>query len=199
MAFSKQWYWSELPCPAPGDLPDPEIGPVSAVAPTSRADSLLLRHWGSPMAQNRHFWSVHMTARVWVLPVGSFPLLMVQGPRLLLCCSSSSQPPMISTCVKNQFCCWSYDLHGHSVRVYSMNERASASFNNCGERSYGRLLSLNRFFSPFISSFIFLSILEVETVGLLYSGFCIQSFSIQSFSQLQIETIWGKKKFQKGS
>ena len=29
MEFSKQDYWSGLPCPTPGDLPDPEIKPTS--------------------------------------------------------------------------------------------------------------------------------------------------------------------------
>ena len=29
MGFSRQEYWSELPFPPPGDLPDPEIKPVS--------------------------------------------------------------------------------------------------------------------------------------------------------------------------
>ena len=29
MGFSRQEYWSGLPCPPPGDLPDPEIKPVS--------------------------------------------------------------------------------------------------------------------------------------------------------------------------
>ena len=33
MGFSKQEYWSGFPCPPPGDLPDPEIEPVSPVAP----------------------------------------------------------------------------------------------------------------------------------------------------------------------
>ena len=27
--FSRQEYWSGLPCPPPGDLPDPEIEPTS--------------------------------------------------------------------------------------------------------------------------------------------------------------------------
>ena len=29
MGFSKQEYWSWLPCPSPGDLPDPEFEPMS--------------------------------------------------------------------------------------------------------------------------------------------------------------------------
>ena len=38
MGFSKQEYWSGLPFPSPGDLPDPGIEPGS---PALQADSLL--------------------------------------------------------------------------------------------------------------------------------------------------------------
>ena len=31
--FSRQEYWSELPCPHPGDLPNPGIKPVSLMSP----------------------------------------------------------------------------------------------------------------------------------------------------------------------
>ena len=37
MGFSRQEYWSELPFPSPGDLPDPEIEPMS---PALEADAL---------------------------------------------------------------------------------------------------------------------------------------------------------------
>ena len=37
MGFSRQEYWSELPFPSPGDLPDPGIKPRS---PALQADSL---------------------------------------------------------------------------------------------------------------------------------------------------------------
>ena len=37
LGFSRQEYWSGLPCPLPGDLPDPGIEPRS---PTLQADSL---------------------------------------------------------------------------------------------------------------------------------------------------------------
>ena len=33
IGFSRQEYWSGLPYPAPGDLPDPGIKPVSLTAP----------------------------------------------------------------------------------------------------------------------------------------------------------------------
>ena len=33
MGFSRQVYWSRLPCPPPGDLPNSEIEPESLVSP----------------------------------------------------------------------------------------------------------------------------------------------------------------------
>ena len=33
MEFSRQEYWSGLPFPPPGDLPDPQIKPTSLVSP----------------------------------------------------------------------------------------------------------------------------------------------------------------------
>ena len=45
MGFSKQEYWSGLPCPPSEDLPDPGIKPQS---PALQAESLLLSHQGSP-------------------------------------------------------------------------------------------------------------------------------------------------------
>ena len=40
MGFSKQEYWSGLPFPSPGDLPDPGIEPRSLMSPVLQADSL---------------------------------------------------------------------------------------------------------------------------------------------------------------
>ena len=39
--FSRQEYWSGLPFPSPGDLPDPWIKPASHVSSALQADSLL--------------------------------------------------------------------------------------------------------------------------------------------------------------
>ena len=47
--FSRQDYWSELSFPAPGDLPDQGIEPVSPVCPALQADSYPLSHRGSLM------------------------------------------------------------------------------------------------------------------------------------------------------
>ena len=46
MEFSRQEYWSELPCPPPGELPDPGIEPRS---PALQADSLPSETPGKPM------------------------------------------------------------------------------------------------------------------------------------------------------
>ena len=43
--FSRQEYWSGLPFPSPGDLPDPGVEPTS---PALQADSLLTEHKGKP-------------------------------------------------------------------------------------------------------------------------------------------------------
>ena len=45
MGFSRQEYWSGLPFPSPGDLPDPGIEPGS---PTLQADSLPPEPAGKP-------------------------------------------------------------------------------------------------------------------------------------------------------
>ena len=45
--FSRQEYWSGLPFPTPGNIPDPGIESVCLVSPASEADSLRLGHLGS--------------------------------------------------------------------------------------------------------------------------------------------------------
>ncbi|RJF55596.1 hypothetical protein D4Z76_09305, partial [Campylobacter coli] len=45
MEFSRQEYWSGLPFPSPGDLPDPGNDPRS---PTSQADALPSEPPGKP-------------------------------------------------------------------------------------------------------------------------------------------------------
>ena len=44
--------WNGLPCPAPGDLPNPGAESASSAAPALQADSLLLSHQRSP------FWTL---------------------------------------------------------------------------------------------------------------------------------------------
>ena len=49
MGFSRQGYWSELPFPSPGYLPDPGIKPRS---PTLQADALSSEPLGKPYMQS---------------------------------------------------------------------------------------------------------------------------------------------------
>ena len=46
MGFSRQEYWSGLPCPPPGDLPDSGIEPTS---PALQMDPLPLSCQGNPI------------------------------------------------------------------------------------------------------------------------------------------------------
>ena len=61
MGFSKQEYWSGLPCPPPGDLPNSGIKPVAPVALALQVDSLLLSHRGSPLG------NIFVTKSLWIL------------------------------------------------------------------------------------------------------------------------------------
>ena len=48
MELPRQGYWSGLPFPSPGDLPDPGIEPRS---PALQADALLTELLGKPLSQ----------------------------------------------------------------------------------------------------------------------------------------------------
>ena len=48
MGFPRQEYWSGLPSPSPGDLPDPRIQPASPALAGGFSDSLPWSHQGSP-------------------------------------------------------------------------------------------------------------------------------------------------------
>ena len=48
MGFSRQGYWSGLPCPSPGDFSNPGIEPTSPVSPALQADSLSSESLGKP-------------------------------------------------------------------------------------------------------------------------------------------------------
>ena len=61
--FSRQEYWSGLPCPPPGDLPDPGIEPPSLLH--WQAGSLPLTPPGKPLCSYQ-FSSVQSLSRVWL-------------------------------------------------------------------------------------------------------------------------------------
>ena len=53
MGFSRQEYWSELPFPPPGDLPDTEIEPVSPASPAFASG--FFHHWASWEVEDSDF------------------------------------------------------------------------------------------------------------------------------------------------
>ena len=62
MGYPRQEYWSGLPFPPPGDLPDPGIKPISPVSPWWM-DSLPLSHLGSPICSVRWKLVVEVTVK----------------------------------------------------------------------------------------------------------------------------------------
>ena len=59
MGFSRQEYWSGLPLPSPGDLPDAGTEPVSLASPLHwHADSLALVPPGKPSKVNKKFFLI---------------------------------------------------------------------------------------------------------------------------------------------
>ena len=58
MGFSRQEYWSGLPIPSPGDLPDPAIEPGS---PPLQADSLLSEPVGMVLKHHQNTHQINQT------------------------------------------------------------------------------------------------------------------------------------------
>ena len=83
MGFSRQEYWSGLPFPPPGDLPDPGIKPTSLEAPSLAGEFFTTEPPG-----NRIFY-VWEDAKVWALGNHSFAMnLSYLGP---VSCAFSSE------------------------------------------------------------------------------------------------------------
>ena len=64
MGFPRQKYWSGLPFPSPGDLPDPGIKLKPPASPALQADSLMLSHQGSQLVvtlDDAHFAFFNLT------------------------------------------------------------------------------------------------------------------------------------------
>ena len=53
IGFSRQEHWSELPCPPPGDLPDPGIEPVSLMSPTLAGGFFITEPLREPVLSHR--------------------------------------------------------------------------------------------------------------------------------------------------
>ena len=57
MGFSRQEYWSGLPCLHPGDLPNPGIEPVSLMSPALAGRFLTTSATGEPYDSDRNEWT----------------------------------------------------------------------------------------------------------------------------------------------
>ena len=79
MEVSRQEYWSGLPFPSPGDLPDPGIEPGS---PALQADALPSEPPGKPSKCRflTCLWEVHLVDSEWV-PESSIFNTWVQNPK----------------------------------------------------------------------------------------------------------------------
>ena len=73
MGFSQQEYWSGVPLPSPGDLPDPGIKPVSPETPALQVVSLPLASPGNTNASI--LFLQYMTPKhspIWMSDVAGF-------------------------------------------------------------------------------------------------------------------------------
>ena len=104
MGFSRQEYWSGLPFPLPGHLPNPGIEPESPMSPELQVDSLLLSHRRSP--QNKynqgksdpHHLGVRNVTFIFLNQVGLVPSLLATGMSNLshfLCPLPPPPPPLL--------------------------------------------------------------------------------------------------------
>ena len=99
MRFPRQEYWSRLPFPSPGDLPDPGIKPTSAAL---QADSLLCEPPGKPI--HHHFcktpttivstriqWNNRYKALSWYLGLKTHKPWITSGPIQCHMCSGRKE------------------------------------------------------------------------------------------------------------
>ena len=77
MEFSKQGYWSGLPFPPPGDLPDPGIKSISPALAGGffTAEESREAHTSIRMVKYLEYWQEQMLARMWS-KINSHSLLM---------------------------------------------------------------------------------------------------------------------------
>ena len=76
MEFSRQEYWSALPFPSPGDLPDPGI---KLTSPALQVDSLPLRNQGSQKNNSKR--------ERWALSLHGYRVPVLQDDVLENCCT----------------------------------------------------------------------------------------------------------------
>ena len=71
MGFSRQEYWNELPCPPPGDFPNPGTEPVLPLSPALQADSLTTESLGKPIPLNAGSFAWVGTEGIWEFSIST--------------------------------------------------------------------------------------------------------------------------------
>ena len=106
MGFFRQEYWSGLPFLPPGNLPDPEIEPVSPGSPALQADFLPIKPSGKPILFNfflnecivvqRYEASAKCKLRIWrPLKGQTWTSLVAQWLRLALSMQGTWVQPLV--------------------------------------------------------------------------------------------------------
>ena len=102
MGFSKQEYWSGLPFPSPGDLPDPGIEPGP---PALEADALTSEPPGKPQkAQRRHQRKLMVVIAIAVGLSASFCARGQNNGLPKMSTSKSSEPVNMLPNLKKELC-----------------------------------------------------------------------------------------------
>ena len=60
IGFPRQAFWTDLPFPSPGDLPDLGFKPTSPVSPALQVDFLPRYHLGSPLYSHHVYYFIHI-------------------------------------------------------------------------------------------------------------------------------------------
>ena len=100
MGFSRQEYWSRLPFPPPGDLPNPRIEPGSP----RQAHSLPLNHLGS-----LEVWGADFCTRFWWIQVMFSPgptgeHLLQSGPGFVVWTSQKNKKQIVMKSLQHAAC-----------------------------------------------------------------------------------------------
>ena len=78
MEFSRQEYWSGLPCPTPGDLPDPGIKPMSLASPALVGGFFTTALPGKPLSPLGNWQKNRVCSENFTLELPFYPILLVK-------------------------------------------------------------------------------------------------------------------------
>ena len=136
MGFSRQVYWSGLPCLSPGDLLDPECEPASPAAPAWQVYFFFFfYHWATGEA----LMYIHISSVQSFSHVRLFATLWTAAPQASL--STTNTQSFLSSCPSSQCChptissselSLSSCLNFPNIRIFPMSQ-----FITSGDQSVG--------------------------------------------------------------